>query len=441
MPNYALPGCRLIDCVHSGVQENSTVLVKDGKIEKTGGTDDIEIPKDYTVLDTRDKYVMPGLINAHVHLFGSGKPMKAGAGGKTQDRTVKLLNTWPGRKLIESMVRRHALTALNSGLTTVRAVGDMFYSDVKTRDLIDGGKIPGPRLLVSGPLICVTGGHGHALGYIADSPWEARKLVRRNISRQVDLIKICVTGGVMDARRIGDAGRPQMTIEEITAVCEEAHKAGFMVAAHAQSAAGVRLALLGGVDTIEHGSEFDEETIGLFLNNPKSLKGYSCLIPTIIPAIAIGELDTELTKTKPVNRENSRRVYEGMVKGMRQAMAAGVKVGVGTDVSCPYATHYNTWRELYYAVKFAKVSPETAIRNATRVNAEILGISDIAGTLEAGKSADLIVLKENPLDHLRALSEVCMVMAGALFIPNPKVKTIPEVDRILDSLDEVKTGV
>ena len=434
MSNYALINCNMIDGVNSGVSSNMTILVRDGIIADIGKSNELKASPDYKIIDVGDRYVMPGIINAHVHLLASGKPMKASAGGKDQDRLIKLTKTPLGHMLVNSMVKKHAVAALNSGVTTMRCVGDILYSDVKLRDLIENGKVEGARLLVSGPLICPTGGHGQALGVIADSPWEVRKLARKNIFEQVDLIKICSTGGVTDAKKLGDAGRLEMTLEEITAACEEAHKAGMMVASHTQSKEGVRLALQGGVDTIEHGAPFDDEIIELFLHNPKSLRGYSCLVPTLIPAIAIGKLDSSRTHMKQVHIDNSEIIYKGMVEGMKRALEAGVKVGLGTDASCPFVTHYNTWRELDCVVKFAGLSPEQAIHNATRANAEILGIEDITGTLERGKCSDIIVLEKNPLEDLSTLSKVSMVITGKTFIENPSFKAFPEVDEALETI-------
>lgn len=434
MSNYALINCNVIDGVSTGIKNGMTILVRDGIIEDIGKTSDIKPAPDYKTVDVGGKYVMSGLINAHVHLLASGKPMKALAAGKTQDRVLKFTKTKLGDALVNSMVKQHALSALNSGVTTMRCVGDISYSDVKLRDSIESGKTAGPRLIVSGPLICPTGGHGQAMGSIADSPWEVRKKARKNIFEQVDLIKICSTGGVLDAKKLGDAGRLEMTLEEITAACEEAHKAGMMVASHTQSKEGVRLALKGGVDTIEHGAPFDDEIIDLFLNNPKSLRGYSCLVPTLIPAIAIGKLDGSLTNMKQVNIDNSEIIYKGMVEGMKLALAYGVKVGLGTDASCPYATHYNTWRELDCVVKFAGLTPEQAIHNATLANAEILGIDSVTGTLEKGKCSDIIVIEKNPLEDISALSKVTMVMAGKTFLEKPYFKPFPEVDAALETI-------
>lgn len=418
MSNYALTNCRIIDGINPGFQENMTILVSNGKINQIGRSSEVKAPAGYTILNIGDQYVMPGLINAHMHLFGSGKPMKAMSGGKAQKKLVSMLNTKVGRKILDRMVKDHALSALNSGVTTIRAVGDLLYSDVKLRDLIESGKVQGPRLLVSGPAISVTGGHGAgSFANISDSPWEARKLVRQNVREQVDFIKICVTGGVIDSRKVGEAGRLEMTLEEVSAVCEEAHKIGFMVAAHAESTEGVRIALLGGADTIEHGSLLDQEIIKLFLDNPKSLRGYSCLIPTLYPAITIFKLHSEDTLMNPVSIENARIVLEGMAQGFVQAIEAGILTGFGTDSSCPFVTQYNTWRELDYTVNYAGLSPEAAIHNATQVNAQILGIDHLTGTLKPGKASDLIVLKQNPLKDLKALSDVAMVMRGEIFIP------------------------
>ncbi|WP_315675373.1 amidohydrolase family protein [Clostridium sp. 19966] len=435
MSDYALTNCRIIDGINSGYKENMTMLVEHGTIKQIGKSSEVKVPAGYTILDITDKYVMPGLINAHVHLFGSGKPMKALSGGKSQKRIARMINTKIGRKILNQMVKKHALTAFNSGVTTIRAVGDLLYSDIRLRDLIDSEKIQGPRLIVSGPAISVTGGHGAgSFAHISDSPWEARKFVRKNVSEQVDFIKICVTGGVIDSRMVGQAGRLEMTLEEVSAVCEEAHKMGFLVAAHAESTEGVRTALLGGADTIEHGSVLDQKMIELFLDNPKSLRGYSSLIPTLYPAVTICKLKPEDTLMNSVNVENAKIVFEGMAKGLVQATEAGILTGLGTDSSCPFVTQYNTWRELDYTVKYAGMSPEAAIHNATRHNAKILGIDHLTGTLELGKASDMIVIKNNPLTDLRALSEVDMVMRGELLIDNPKIAKLSQVDKLLNDI-------
>ena len=434
MSNFAFLNCNVLDGVNASVLPDMTILVGGGRIAGIGKSGTIKVPTDFRSIDLGGKYVMPGLINAHVHLALSGKPMKLSAAGKLQDRALKFMHTGLGRRILEGMMKKNVAAEINSGVTTSRCVGDLLYLDIKLRDMIASGKLTGPRLLVSGPVITPTGGHGQAFGLISDSPWEVRKNVRKIIHHQPDLIKICSTGGVTDARKLGEAGRLEMTPEEISAACEEAHKAGLQVASHAQSTEGIRLALSAGVDTIEHGAPLDDELVELFLHNPKALNGYSCLIPTLSPAFSIGNLDSLLTYMKQVNIKNSEVVYKGMIEGIQRATAAGIKVGVGTDASTPFTTHYGTWRELVLLVKYAGLSPMQAIINATRVNAEILGIDTIAGTLEKGKSADLIVVEKNPLEDLTALSKVHMVMAGDTFIEKPEVKTFPKVEAALDSI-------
>jgi len=435
MADYALINCNLIDGVQAGFQPDMTILIKGGKISKIGRSSDLRDASGYKPIDLSGKYVMPGLINAHMHLPLSGKGTKASSGGKSQDRLLKILNTRIGRSVLLGMMKTNAAAQLNSGVTTCRSMGDLFYMDVKLRNMISSGEAEGPRLLVSGPIITPTGGHGRSFGVMADSPWEVRRAVRRNLQEQVNVIKIASTGGVTDALKLGEAGRPTMSLEEVEAACVEAHMAGLMVASHAESTEGVRIALKAGVDTIEHGASLDDEMIELFLNNPKSLRGYSALVPTLYPAITIGNLDPSITYMTDIHIKNSVMVQEEMISGMKTAAAAGVKVGLGTDASTPFVTQYNTWRELEFVTRYAGVSAQRAIESATRINAEILGIDDLTGTLEAGKASELIVLEKNPLEDIRSLKDVSMVMRGELFIDKPKFKTIPEVDRAIDSIE------
>lgn len=433
---YGIRNCNVIEgSLRTEIRHNMTILIEGEKIRKIGPSEELEIPGDYSAIDAKSKYVLPGLINAHVHLFGSGRPMRAIGGGSAQRRIVKLLGTKIGLRILNQMVEEHAMAELCSGVTTIRAVGDLFYSDVRVRDKFDSGRLLGPRLIVSGPAITVTGGHGFgSFAQVCDSPWEGRKCVRKNNYERVDLIKICVTGGVSDARRIGDAGKLKMTEDEISAICEEAHKLGLLVAAHAESKEGVRAALRGGVDTIEHGSEFDDEIIGLFQNNAKSLRGYSALITTISPALPLYKLSPSVTKLSEVSMQNDKIILEGMVKGAKQAYANGIRVGLGTDASCPFVTQYNTWRELEYIVKYIGVTPQQAIYNATRGNAEILGIEDETGTIEEGKSADLLLLDGNPIEDIRLLSHPDQVMLRGHFINHQHIKKINAIDAAMEKI-------
>ncbi|NUU60425.1 metal-dependent hydrolase family protein [Paenibacillus agri] len=435
---YAFKSCNVIygDAGRS-IDRNMTILIHEkGLIEKIGKASDVVIPEDYETIDLAGEYVMPGLINAHVHLFADGKPFTL----SVNERLLKfafhhILDTKLGRNVLKKRMKRNALTALHSGVTTMRSVGEFFYTDVKLRDEIKANQFVGPNLQVSGYFLSVTGGHGAPyLALVGDSPWEARRNVRINVKNGVDLIKICVTGGVTDAKTVGEAGRLQMTEEEVATICEEAHKIGIRVAAHVESTEGVRIALKGGVDTIEHGAEMDEEIIQLYKNNPKALKGYTAVIPTLQAGYPSAKLDTSLTKLNATIKENSRLVYDSMLKGLQQAIEHDIKIGVGTDAAMSFVTHYDIWRELDHLIRQTKLNTAQVIERVTKSNAEILGIDHLTGTIDIGKQADLIVMKHNPLDNIKALSNVTMVMVNGNLIQTPSVTRIQEVDELLDTV-------
>lgn len=435
---YALKNCHLIHGdLNRDLEKNMTVLVNEqGLIQGIGKSSELVIPSHYEVIDLSGKYVMPGLINAHVHLFADGKPFSLSVSeGMLQFAYDRILNTKFGKNILKKRMKRNALTALHAGVTTMRSVGEFFYTDVKLRDEINNGEFVGPNLLVSGFFLSVTGGHGAPfLALVGDSPWEARRNVRINVKNGVDLIKICVTGGVTDAKMVGEAGRLQMTVEEVTAICEEAHKIGLRVAAHVESTEGVRVALKGGVDTIEHGSEMDDEIISLFKNNPNALNGYTALIPTFLAAYPSALLDTSVTKVSATVKENARLVYTSMLKGAKQAIDNGITIGLGTDAAMSYVTHYDMWREMDYYIKQTKLSNKHLIDMVTRTNAKILGIEDVTGTVDIGKQADLIVLDQSPLENIEALSDVRMVMVKGNLIQSPSVTRIQQVDDVLNSV-------
>lgn len=295
------------------------------------------------------------------------------------------------------------------------------------------GEWVGPNLLVSGFFLSVTGGHGAPyLALEGDSPWEMRKNTRINVKNSVDWIKICVTGGVTDAKMVGEAGRLQMTVDEVAAVCDEAHKIGMKVAAHVESTEGVRVAARGGVDTIEHGAEMDDEIIHLYKNNPKALHGYTAVIPTPQAAYPSASLDPSVTKLSPTVKENARLVYDSMLKGVKQAIDNGITIGIGNDAAMSYVTHYDMWREMDHYMRQTNLTNKEVIDMVTRSNAKILGIDDVTGTLDIGKQADLIVLDQNPLEQIAALSNMSMVMVKGNLIQNPSVNRIKEVDEVLN---------
>lgn len=418
------------------VHDGWTVVVgSSGKIESAGPAAEAQIPAGYRRIAARAAYVLPGLINAHAHLFADGKPMPGFMTSESMEKAVAgFLHSPLGKPLLNARTKKNVTTQLNSGVTTIRSLGDARYEVVRVRNAIDRGEYVGARIFPSGPLLAVSGGHGAPqIALISDNPWDARKNVRLNLRKGTTAIKIAATGGVTDARAIGEAGRPQMTEEEMTAICEEAHNAGILVAAHAQSAAGIVACLRAGVDTIEHGAGMNDEIIELFKDNPRSLHGSSALIPTLQACLPLVKLDQKLTGIGDIVRANAEMIYEEMLAGIRDALANDITIGMGTDSALTYVTHYNTWREMDYVSRYGGLTPAHALHAATQANARVLGISEITGSIEAGKAADLIVVDENPLDGFRALSAPRHVVVRGELIENPTFTRFPDIDDKLDS--------
>ncbi|MEG1706628.1 MAG: amidohydrolase family protein, partial [Clostridia bacterium] len=274
---------------NSDLQKLATVLVEGDKIAgvlESGA----KLPDKCKVIDLDGDYMLPGFINLHAHLFGTGKPSKALGGGKLQEFLVKIVNSKCGHFIADALVKSSAKKQLLSGVTTVRGVGDFCYSDVRVRDKINKGKVVGARLIVSGPALTCVGGHGDGtFGIGCDDIDKLVELTDNNIANRVDLIKICVTGGVMDAKRRGEPGEVKMTLAQTKAICDEAHNLGYKVASHTESEKGIEVALAGGVDTIEHGSKISEQLVESFIEHKATLTA------TFSPAVPLASLPSEVT--------------------------------------------------------------------------------------------------------------------------------------------------
>ncbi|RSX56383.1 metal-dependent hydrolase family protein [Bifidobacterium samirii] len=405
-----------------------------GRIEQVAPSIETSVPEEYHYLDATGRYVMPGLINAHTHLFSQGRPLDPKLATPSGQRMVARFAHSPvDRPYIMATAKRSIRTLLDSGVTTIRTLGDVGYEAVELRDRIAQGAMVGPRILASGPMLAIPEGHGAPLVALTGStPDEARANARTNIEHGANAIKIAATGGVTDAQELGEAGSPQMTVEQMRAICEEAHRHGIIVAAHAQSAEGVLRALTAGVDTIEHGSPLDETLIGMFRHNPNALRGWSALVPTMSAGLPLTLVDQATTGITDIQLENAKTVAAGMVEGARQAHEAGLTVGVGTDSAMTFVPQYATWRELDLMVRFAGFTPAEALHAATAVNARILNVSGTTGSLTPGKSADLLVLDRNPLDDLRALETPSLVVAAGHPVWRPKPERFDDIDAILD---------
>ena len=408
-----------------------TVLVEDGRIAAVGPAAEVDAPIGARELDLGGAYLLPGLINMHVHLCGSGRPTSAGDAGAL----MKRLDNPVGRAIVRGLLRKRAQQQLASGVTTVRGAGDPLYGDIAVRDEFNAGKHVGPRLIAPGTGVTVPGGHGAGLfAQIAESPEDAAELVREIAAHGADVIKLFVTGGVFDAEKVGEPGVLRMSEEVARAACEAAHRLGLSVMAHVESTEGVRVALRAGVDTIEHGAPMTPEIVDLYRGGAGTqLEGRTPSVTcTISPALPFVKLPPEKTHSTEVQKANGDIVCEGIVQSARDALAAGIPVGRGTESSCPYVTQYDMWREVAYFAKYVGVSNAFALHTATAVNARLLGLGDETGTVEVGKSADLIVVDANPLDDLSALRDVRHVMCRGTFVERPRVKHIAELDEELD---------
>ena len=379
----------------------------------------------YQVIDLQGKYIMPGLINMHVHLAGNGKPQKK---QRDNEKVVKtLMGTALSRAIAYKVVCSFAKDEVMSGVTTIRTVGGLGSFDTRLRDEIAAGKRIGPRILAANEGISVPGGHmAGSVAIAAGSIEEALAHVEESRKENVDIIKLMITGGVMDAKEKGVPGELKMDPAMVKAVCDKAHTVGYKVAAHVESPQGVRVALENGVDSIEHGAKMDEEMIHLFQEHG------AFLCTTLSPALPYALFDRSITNATEVEQYNGNVVFEGIIDCSKKALANHIPVVLGNDVGCPWITQYDFWRELYYFHKYVGVSNAFALYTATSHAAQMAGIGDITGSIEKNKCADMIVTAKNPLDDLRALRHVDMVVTRGNLIQQPKFKINPIVEAELD---------
>lgn len=403
------------------VLENHVIYVEDGHIVRISS----DVLDGYEKIDLKEQYIMPGLINMHVHLPSSGKPQKK------EVNTTKLVNFVTKYKLtrlvLQKICESSAKTQLLSGVTTIRTMGGVENYDAIIRDRIESGEILGPRVLASNMAVSVPKGHmAGSLAYEATSAKEAAEYVDKIIEGKPNVIKLMITGGVLDAKKKGEPGLLKMPAEYVKAACDKAHVHGYQVAAHVESPEGVRVALENGVDTIEHGAKPDEKIIQLFKE-----KGASH-IATLSPALPFALFDRNVSHVSEMAQYNGKLVFEGIIDCAKACLENNIPVGLGTDTGCPYITHYDMWRELYYFHKYCGVSNRFALYTATKRNAEIAGIDDCVGTIDIGKEADMIVTKDNPLNSLEALRHVSMVITKGKVVENPRVKKMKKVEETLD---------
>ena len=405
-------------------EEGLCVLVDGEKISKILPLREANT-EGYKIIDLNGKYLMPGLINMHVHLAGNGKPQKK---QRDNEKLVKtIMSTALTRSIAYKMVSGFAKTELMSGVTTIRTVGGLADFDTKLRDDILKGKKAGPRIIAANQGISVPGGHmAGSVAIAAKSVDEALEILKKGKSEGIDIVKLMITGGVLDAKEKGVPGELKMPPETVKAVCEKAHAEGYKVAAHVESTEGVKVALENGVDSIEHGAKPTGEIIELFK------KRHAFLCTTISPALPYALFDRSVSNASDIEKYNGKIVFEGIIACAKAAIENDIPVVLGNDVGCPWITQYDFWRELYYFHKYVGVTNAFALYSATSLGAEMAGIGSETGTIEEGKFADMIVTAKNPLDDLRALRRIETVIARGKVYDKPRVKINKRVERELD---------
>lgn len=405
MPGITLAQSTLIhagslwDGTGSAVQQQMTVVVADGVIQSVSrgftqpGADDV-------LLDLSDKTVLPGLIDLHVHIESETAP----------NSTINRFTLNPADIAFNSAV--NARRTLEAGFTTIRELGGTGVN-IALRDAINQNKVAGPRIITVGKSLATTGGHADPTnGWrddlmgepspadgVINSPEEAREAVRQQYKNGADHIKITATGGVLSVAANGQ--NPQFMTDELEAVVETARDYGMHVAAHAHGKEGMLRAIRAGVHTIEHGTYMDEEVMAAMVEHGT----------WYIPTISAGKFVAEQAEIEgyyhPLIVPKAREIGPLIQDTMRRAYEYGVKIAFGTDASV--FPHAQNAREFEYMVE-AGMPADEALLSATSVAAEVLGLQSQIGTIEAGKSADIIAVNANPLNDIQTLQNVQFVM-------------------------------
>ena len=404
-PDTYIRAGAIIDVEAGEILDNRIIAMEDGAIVAVSLSTSEQIPSDAELIDLSNYTVLPGLIDAHTHLLSD-----------SDDHGLNSLVVSVPEATINGV--KNAATTLQAGFTTVRNVGAPGYADVALRDAISAGEVAGPRMLVSGPPIGITGGHcsdnnllpfedGVTEAGVADGPWAIRQMVRQNVKFGVDLIKTCSTGGVLSAGTRLDA--VQYTLEELEALVDEAHAHGRKVAVHAHGTEGIRNAILAGADSIEHASFLTDEVIELAKE-----RGTPLVMDIYVTEHILSEGERNGVLQESLEKE--REVGQIQRESFTRAHGAGVEMVYGTD-SAVYP-HGDNARQFSRMVQFG-MTPAEAIRAATVRAADLLGVGDQVGRIAEGLQADLVAVSGNPFEDISVLEHVEFVMKGGVVYKQP----------------------
>jgi len=383
------------------ILEKGTVVVEGDRIVSVEAGDKPP-PRGARRFDLEGCTLLPGFIDCHVHLCLDGSPDPLGE-----------LERSP-LPLVTLRAAEHARRTLHAGITTVRDLGGKDGVDLVLREAIHSGLVEGPRMLASGRMICMTGGHGWQFGREADGPWEVMKAVREQLKSGADVVKFMATGGVMTPGV--EPGNEQFTEEELRAGIHEAHKAGRRTATHAQGAQGILNALRAGIDSVEHGIFLTEEILHLMRERDVAL------VPTLSALYHIEEKGAE-AGIPQFAVEKTHRVKPIHLQSVSAAREAGVRVAMGTDAGTPFNEHGCNLNELRRLMEVG-YGPEEVLRAATWEAAHVLGWEKEVGSIEEGKLADLVVVEGNPLEEVDPLCRgetLRMVIQGGRIVVDSRI--------------------
>lgn len=388
----------LIDVSNGKVTSSQWIKVEGGVIISVSSQKP-EVAKDTKTIDLSDKFVMPGLMDMHTHVV-------RGLSKKFYDRYFQS----PHRAVIGGVV--NAEKTLMAGITTIRDVGASDFQDVALRNAINAGEVPGPRMAVSGPALGISGGHCDAnslnhsfkekAGGVADGPWAVRQKIRENVKYQVDLIKFCATGGVFSKGT--KVGQRQYTLEEMKAIVDEAHTHNRTVAAHAHGTEGIQYAIKAGVDSIEHASFLDQQTI-------KLAKKHGTVLSMDIYNTEYTLAEGAKNGVPQENIDKEKQVGTKQRQSFNNAVKAGVKMVMGTDAGI--YPHGDNAKQLSRMVKFG-MTPLQALQAATINSAKLLNWHHKVGQIKPKFYADIIAVDKNPLEDVAVLENVNFVMKDGI---------------------------
>ena len=388
----------LVDVIDKRYVENCYMTVDGGLIQKVGAMAELGEEQKRRAVDLTGKTVMPGMFNCHIHALST--PIAA----------PESLN-WETSGMFALRGLRHLQQQLRSGVTFVRDMNGRKLAEVDLKNALKAGLFAGPNYYIARQCLCMTGGHGCNTGRECDGPVDCMKAAREQIKGGADFVKIMATGGVNSDTRPEFS---QLNLEEMTAAITEAHRAGKKTATHAHGKAGIKTAVLAGIDSVEHGSYLDDECIDLMLERG------TALCPTLSTHYFTMKFGTA-AGIAPWKVEKGQRAAEAQRIGLEKAWKAGVPVCIGTDAGTPYTPHWGTYMEFVLFVEDMGFDPMDTLAAGTIRSAQVCGVEEWTGSITPGKHADFIVLRENPVKNIRTLGQVEQVYKDGALVSLPEI--------------------